>query len=238
MPRANRFFLADTVWHITHRCHNRAFLLKFEKDRQRWKYWLFQAKKRYGLTFLNYIATSNHVHLLVLATNCHSVSRGLQLIAGRTAQEYNQRKRRKGAFWEDRFFATAICTDEHLARCLVYIDLNMVRAGAVAHPSRWEVSGYNEIQNPPQRYRIIDQAALCQLFNYSSWNDFTIQHERWVKSCLENNEIQRDAIWTSPIAVGPESFVSGIKTRLCSKAYHRGEERHSHGTYMLKDANA
>jgi hypothetical protein len=32
----------------------------------------------------------------------------MQLIAGRTAQEYNQRKARGGAFWEDRYHATAI----------------------------------------------------------------------------------------------------------------------------------
>jgi len=42
----------------------------------------------------------------------------MQLIAGRTAQEYNQRKGRKGAYWENRYFATAIDTHEHLARCL------------------------------------------------------------------------------------------------------------------------
>lgn len=28
--------------------------------------WLFEAKKRYGLCLLNYVATSNHVHLRVL----------------------------------------------------------------------------------------------------------------------------------------------------------------------------
>lgn len=32
----------------------------------------------------------------------------MQLIAGRTAQEYNQRKNRQGAFWEERYHATAI----------------------------------------------------------------------------------------------------------------------------------
>ena len=52
----------------------------------------------------------------------------MQLIAGRTALEYNQRKGRQGAFWEDRYHATAIEADEHLHRCLIYIDLNMVRA--------------------------------------------------------------------------------------------------------------
>jgi putative transposase len=31
-------------------------------------------------------------------------------------------------------------------RPLTYIDLNMVRAGAVAHPSEWEFGGYAEVQ--------------------------------------------------------------------------------------------
>ena len=33
MPRANRHFLPGHVWHITHRCHQRAFLLKFARER-------------------------------------------------------------------------------------------------------------------------------------------------------------------------------------------------------------
>jgi uncharacterized protein (TIGR02452 family) len=40
----------------------------------------------------------------------------MQLIAGRTAQEYNQRKNRQGAFWEDHYHATAIEADRHLHR--------------------------------------------------------------------------------------------------------------------------
>jgi putative transposase len=59
----------------------------------------------------------------------------MQLIAGRTPRNTNQRKGRQRAFWEDRYHATAIEAEEHLHRCLVYIDLNMVRAGAISHPS-------------------------------------------------------------------------------------------------------
>ncbi len=74
MPRANRYFLPGGVWHITHRCHKHAFLLKFERDRLRWRYWLYQAKKRYGLSVLNYIATSDHIHLLVRDTDVCTIS--------------------------------------------------------------------------------------------------------------------------------------------------------------------
>ena len=60
MPRANRHLLPGHVWHITHRCHRKEFLLKFQRDRKCWWRWLFEANKRFGLCVLNYIATSNH----------------------------------------------------------------------------------------------------------------------------------------------------------------------------------
>jgi putative transposase len=79
------------------------------------------------------VVTSNHIHLLLKDTNQHVIAKSLQLIAGRTAQEYNLRNQRKGAFWEDCYHAKAIESDEHFLRCLVYIDMNMVRAGVVKH---------------------------------------------------------------------------------------------------------
>jgi putative transposase len=32
-----------------------------------WLQWFFQAKRRYGLTILNYMVTSNHIHLILVA---------------------------------------------------------------------------------------------------------------------------------------------------------------------------
>ena len=184
MPRANRYFLPNHVWHITHRCHKKEFLLKFAKDRQRWRFWLFEAKKRYGLCVLNYIVTSNHIHLLVRDRGEGEIAQSMQLIAGRTAQEYNQRKARKGAFWEDRYHATAVDSEDYLARCMVYIDLNMVRAGAVKHPADWDVCGYREIQHPPNRYAIIDRKVLAELFCFQ--HDVKLQetHAQWVEVAL------------------------------------------------------
>ena len=105
MARAKRHYLPGYVWHITHRCHKKEFLLKLVKDRQRWLYWLFEAKKRYGFQILNYMATSNHIHLIVVDGGpSNTIPKSIQLIAGRTGQEYNQRKNRNGAFWADRLW--------------------------------------------------------------------------------------------------------------------------------------
>lgn len=208
MPRAKRNYMPGYVWHLTHRCHNREFLLKFERDRLRWRYWLFEARKRYGLTVLNYIVTSNHVHLLVQDQKKSCISRSMQLIAGRVAQEYNLRKSRRGAFWEDRYFATAVATDRHLALCLVYIDLNMVRAGVVDHPSRWKVCGFHELQSPKARYRIIDMKALCELTLSKSPQSFRLMHRRLLDQELSSGEVARQSKWSEAAAVGPDKFVA------------------------------
>jgi REP-associated tyrosine transposase len=53
------------------------------RDRRRYVRWLFEAKKRFGLSVLNYMVTSNHVHLLVKDTGPDVIARSMQLIAGR-----------------------------------------------------------------------------------------------------------------------------------------------------------
>ncbi len=47
MTRANRHFPPGHVWHITHRCHKREFLLAFVRDRMLWRYWLYEARRRW-----------------------------------------------------------------------------------------------------------------------------------------------------------------------------------------------
>jgi len=111
MPRANRCYLEGHIWHITHRCHRRRFLLRFVRDRRAWVGWLYEARARFGLCVLDYTVTSNHVHLLVRDRGLGEIADSMQLIAGRTAQAFNERKERNGAFWEDRYHATAVDID-------------------------------------------------------------------------------------------------------------------------------
>jgi len=178
MPRANRHYIPGYVWHITHRCHKKEFLLKFARDRRRYLQWLFEAKKRYGLSVLNYMVTSNHIHLLVRDNGERDViPNSIQLIAGRTGQEFNQRKKRKGAYWEDRYHATPVETDSHLIQCLLYMDLNMVRAGVVNHPSEWPFCGYNEIQQPRERYALVDYEGLRGLLNFREMPDLAAAYK-------------------------------------------------------------
>jgi len=235
MARANRHHLPGYVWHITHRYHKKEFLLKFEKDKKRWTAWLFEAKKRFGLCILNYTVTSNYIHLLVHDDKEDVIPKSIQLIAGRTGRDYNIRKNRKGAFWEDRYHATAVKTDVHLIRCMAYIDLNMVRAGVIQHPSEWEFGGYTEIQNSKQRYTIINRHELANLLGIKNDAHLLESHRQWVEVVLKNRSNQRDAKWTKSIAVGDKEFVLDTKAKLGAKAVGR-KVSGENGNYELRES--
>jgi len=171
------------------------------------------------MSILNYCVTSNHIHLLVVDSGNNVIPKSMQLIAGRTAQEYNRRKKRLGAFWEDRYHATAVQKDHHLVKCMLYIDLNMVRAGAVDHPSQWQHCGYNEIINPPQRYQLIDRHKLKEILNITSETELIENYKHWIDDSLNN--IGREPCWSETVAVGSDSYVYQIKKELGIKARGR-----------------
>lgn len=234
MPRANRHYVPGYVWHITHRCHKKEFLLKFSHVRKNYLQWLFEAKKRYGLSILNYIVTSNHIHLLVVDTGKDVISKSMQLTAGRTGQEYNQRKKRNGAFWEDRYHATIIQANDHLLRCMVYIDLNMVRTGVVSHPSEWAESGYNEIIQQPKRYSLVDIRSLIKKLGFTDNKTLIKTYQQLVSEAIQVKFLLREPLWTESIAVGNENFVIETKRKLSSRAKGRSII-YDKGIYELKE---
>lgn len=158
----------------------------------------------------------------------------MQLVAGRTAQEFNSRKNRKGAFWEGRYHATAVQTDSHLIRCITYIDLNMVRARVVKHPSKWDVCGYREIQSPWGRKGVIDFDKLRHYLGVRSNQDLANLQNTHLEHEIEHT--QRDAAWTESFAVGEETYLLKLKRDLAA----RGINRHAvdnGGTWVLQDRN-
>jgi len=192
--------------------------LKFNKDKKKWIHWLWEARKRFGLLVLNYTVTSNHIHLLALENDQHSIAQSLHLIAGSTAQFFNRSKNKLGAFWQDRYHATIIQSKGHLIRCMAYIDLNMVRADVVTHPEEYEFAGYREIRTPKKRYQIIDHDRIA---NHSSSGTLAavikmIDHE--IDKKLEAANNQRENFWSNSIAVGDTGFLTKIKNELGNKS--------------------
>jgi len=118
MPRANRYFVPGKCYHLTHRCHDRQFLLKFAQDRQYYRQLVWRSRERFAVEIFSYCLTSNHTHFPVRAKDSDLISQWMQQIEGEFAQWYNRRQKRSGAFWEGRYHSTMIEPGQHLWRCM------------------------------------------------------------------------------------------------------------------------
>jgi len=96
----------------------------------------------------------------------------------------------------------------------------MVRAGVVNHPIRWKHGGYREIQDPPERYALLDLQELTALCGFEKVGDFQKAHRDWVEEAIKREIVARESRWTEAIAVGSLSFVNTVKSELGFKAAH------------------
>lgn len=94
MPRRKRNWERQACYHVTHRCHNREFRFRFAKYRGMYGRYLFEATKRFNFRVLDWIVTSNHVHLLLTSGDrgAPCLSRALQYVHGEMARHYNRKK--------------------------------------------------------------------------------------------------------------------------------------------------
>jgi putative transposase len=159
---------------------------------------------------------SNHIHLLVHDDGRRDIiPSSLSLVESRVAQEYNQRKARPGAYWGDRYQATAVESGRHFLNCLIYIDLNMVRAGVVDHPCHWPFCGFYELRKQKQRYTLINMDRLLELVDIKSREEFWDFYTDLInRSLAQGSFLRRDSKWTEAIAVGSRVYVEGVHKKL------------------------
>ncbi|MFK7994905.1 MAG: transposase [Granulosicoccus sp.] len=211
MQQTHGHGIAGQIVNITQRCDKQQFLLNDDTDRRRWLYWLFQARKLYGLCVLNYVVTSNHVHVLVQDPGRRQLDASMRLINRHTTRELNRYHRRRGALWEAEFQATAVQTNAHLARCMNYIDMNMVRAGEVQHPGDWRCGGYYESMHPCRRGGRIDHAQVHRILQFDSASALQSARDGWIAAKLASASLCRESYWTDSIAVGDLAFALKMK---------------------------
>ena len=198
--------------HITHRCHKREFLLGYNLDRRLYRKRLVEAAGAFpAIRVLDYVITSNHVHLLVYAPRMRDLSGFMKWLQGTAAGDINRRQKREGAFWKGRFHATLVETGNHLSRCLFYLDMNMVRAKVVRHPGEWPFGGAQELLGLRKRYRVIDREWLLRLLAVPGMSEFRQWYCRTLEElCQREGPYPRESFWSTSLAVGSRPWIEGL----------------------------
>lgn len=214
MSRRKRNWLDRSCYHITHRCLDREFFFEHALTRDTYLKELRETITRFKVDILNYMITSNHVHILVYAGSGMEIEKGMQYIQGRMAQRYNMRTGREGAFWSGRYHATLIESGTHLSQCLFYIDYNMMRTGAVSHPSEWKHSGYHELSGNRKRYRIINKTRLLRKLGMADEHDRFLEWYCLTIDSKSKQYMDRQKYWTEALAVGSQGWIQEMKGKI------------------------
>ncbi len=217
MPNASRYLEPGYTYHLTHRCHDRRFLLRTIRERNDYRKWLREGAHRYGIPVYNYCVTSNHVHVIVHVDDPGAVSSMMQLASATVARHWNRLKEHEGSFWEHPFKCTIIQGGQHLLNCMRYVSLNMVRAGVVGHPSEWRWCGDDELTGRRSRYCLLALDRMLASLELPSMDAFQRLYRDGINEQLARRQVAREAAWTEALAVGDQAFVE----RAASSIGHR-----------------
>ena len=142
MARLPRLTLPGYPHHVIQRGNNRQPLFAGEDD-YRLLLELFETYSReLKVAIHSYVLMGNHFHLLATPETETGLPAMMQAVGRRYVRHFNTRQQRTGTLFEGRYRSTLIQAERYLLACMVYIDLNPVRAGMVSDPSQFPWSSH------------------------------------------------------------------------------------------------
>ena len=142
MARLPRLTLPGYPHHIIQRGNNRQVIFIDQQDFETMLALLAESAQKFGVAVHAYVLMDNHFHLLATPSTAEALPLMMQAVGRSYVRRFNQRHGRSGTLWEGRYRSTLIETERYLLACMVYIDLNPVRAGLVAGPGDWRWSSH------------------------------------------------------------------------------------------------
>ena len=132
MARQPRLTVAAYPHHVIQRGNDRQAIVRDDADRERLLALWQEHAQTFKVAIHAYVIMDNHFHLLLTPETAEGVPLMMQAVGRRYVRYFNDLHGRTGTLWEGRYRSTLVQTERYLLACMVYMDLNPVRAGMVA----------------------------------------------------------------------------------------------------------
>jgi len=143
MPRQARQKSETGIYHVILRGINRQMIFEDDEDNERIIELLKAYKIKCGYRLFAYCLMGNHIHLLLKIEN-EGLDLVLKRVAGSYAYWFNQKYKRSGHLFQDRFRSEAIENDRYFFAVLRYIHQNPIKAGLCEDVSDYIYSSYGD----------------------------------------------------------------------------------------------
>jgi putative transposase len=129
MARLPRLTVPGYPHHLIQRGNNRQSIFASPADYETLLSMVDEHARKLDVELHAYVLMTNHFHLLATPRTEIGLPSLMQAVGRRYVRYFNQRQARTGTLWEGRYRSTLIEADRYLLACMVYLDLNPVRAG-------------------------------------------------------------------------------------------------------------
>lgn len=143
MARLPRLTVPGLPHHVIQRGNNRQPIFLDQDDYETLLGLLEEHSKRMHVAIHAYVLMSNHMHILATPETETGLPQLMQAVGRRYVRYFNTRHGRTGTLWEGRYRSTVIQAERYLLACMVYFDLNPVRAAMVSDPADYQWSSHN-----------------------------------------------------------------------------------------------
>lgn len=150
MPRKPRTLSSTGIYHIILRAVNQHIIFEEDSDYQKFLFILSDCKKKYDIDIFAYCLMNNHIHLLIHIPD-DKLASFFQSLGTRFVRWYNNKYSRSGHLFQDRFYSSAVESDQAFLSTLIYIHNNPVKANMCRYASeyRWSsINAYLGAKNP------------------------------------------------------------------------------------------
>jgi putative transposase len=131
MARLPRLTVPGYPHHVIQRGISRQRIVIDDLDRQFLLDLWQQHAAQFGVAVHAYVIMDHHFHLLATPETAQGLPGMMQAVGRSYVRHFNLRHARSGALWAGRYRSNVIESERYLLACMIYIDLNPVRAGVV-----------------------------------------------------------------------------------------------------------
>ena len=209
MARLPRLTVTGYPHHVILRGNNRQAIFKTPSDYQRLLNLLEEHSRTQGVDIHAYVLMSNHVHLLLTPQQDQALPKMMQAVGRSYVQTFNKIHGRTGTLWEGRYRSTLIQTERYLLACMVYIDLNPVRAHMVEQPQDYPWSSYPHYTGRKTDRLITPHAMYWALGNTPFAREAAYAELVHAGISADQQSALTDAT-LSGWALGDDAFVAGL----------------------------
>ncbi|MCV0439946.1 MAG: transposase [Hydrogenophaga sp.] len=212
MARLARLTVPGYPHHVIQRGNNRQDIVRSDADREMLLDLLSENARKHRVAFNAYVLMDNHFHLLLTPDTADGVPAMMQAVGRRYVRYFNDLHHRTGTLWEGRYRSTLIQTERYLLACMVYMDLNPVRAGMVNDPKHHRWSSYHHYSGQSPDRRITPHPMYWSLGNTPFAREAA--YTEMVRSGLPVEQIGTITDGTlHGWAMGDEAFVAELQKR-------------------------